>query len=49
MIKIRKMSLNIDYKAEYLHIKYWDSQNKKYRCVIPDFYLPKENMIVEIK
>lgn len=39
----------IDYEVEYLHIKYWDSQNKKYRCAIPDFYLPKENMIVEIK
>ena len=39
----------IDYNVEYLRIKYWDSQKQKYRCAIPDFYIPSENMIVEIK
>lgn len=39
----------IDYEVEFNHIKYWDSQDKKYRCAIPDFYIPKDNMIVEIK
>ena len=39
----------IDYDVEYLRIKYWDSQMEKYRCAIPDFYIPKDNMIVEIK
>lgn len=39
----------IDYEVEYLHIKYWDSRTNEYRCAIPDFYLPKENMIIEIK
>ena len=40
---------HIDYEVEFKHIKYWDSKNKRYRCAIPDFYIPKENMIVEIK
>jgi hypothetical protein len=39
----------IDYEVEYLHIKYWDSQLHKYRCAIPDFYIPSTNTIVEIK
>lgn len=39
----------IDYEVEYFHIKYWDSQKQEYRCAIPDFYIPKDNMIVEIK
>ncbi len=39
----------IDYEVEYFHIKYWDSQKQEYRCSIPDFYIPKDNMIVEIK
>ena len=39
----------IDYEVEFKHIKYWDSQKQEYRCAIPDFYIPKENMIVEIK
>jgi len=39
----------IDYEVEYLRIKYWDSQKQEYRCAIPDFYIPKDNMIVEIK
>ena len=39
----------IDYDVEFKHIKYWDSQKQEYRCAIPDFYIPKDNMIVEIK
>ena len=39
----------IDYEVEFKHIKYWDSQKQEYRCAIPDFYIPKDNMIVEIK
>ena len=39
----------IDYEVEYLHIKYWDSQKQEYRCAIPDFYIPKNNLIIEIK
>ena len=39
----------IDYEVEYFHIKYWDSQLLKFRHAIPDFYIPKDNLIVEIK
>ena len=39
----------IDYEVEFKYIKYWDSQKQEYRCAIPDFYIPKDNMIVEIK
>ena len=39
----------INYEVEFKHIKYWDSQRQEYRCAIPDFYIPKYNMIVEIK
>ena len=39
----------IDYEVECFHIKYWDSQLHKYRCAIPDFYIPSTNTIVEIK
>lgn len=39
----------IDYEVENFHIKYWDSQKQEYRCAIPDFYIPKDNLIVEIK
>lgn len=39
----------IDYEVEYLRIKYYDSQQERYRCAIPDFYIPSTNTIVEIK
>ena len=39
----------IDYEVEFKHIKYWDSQKQEYKCAIPDFYIPSENLIVEIK
>ena len=39
----------IDYDVECLRIKYFDTQQNEYRCAIPDFYIPYENMIVEIK
>lgn len=39
----------IDYDVECLRIKYWDTQRNEYRCAIPDFYIPSENLIVEIK
>ena len=33
---------NIQHSYKYLRIKYWDSQKQKYRCAIPDFYIPSE-------
>ena len=39
----------IEYKMENLRILYWDSQRQIQRVAIPDFYLPKQNKIVEIK
>lgn len=39
----------IDYEVERLRIKYWDSQKNEYRCAVPDFYIPSQNLIVEIK
>ena len=39
----------IDYDVEALRIKYYDSYIKDFRCAVPDFYIPLENMIVEIK
>ena len=42
-------SKKIDYEVGTIRIQYWDSQKQKYRCAIPDFYLPETNDIVEIK
>lgn len=39
----------IDYSVEDLRILYWDTQKLKQRIAIPDFYIPSENLIVEIK
>ena len=39
----------IKYEVEKLRIVYWDSQLKKQRIAIPDFYLPDKNEIIEIK
>lgn len=39
----------ISYEVETLHIQYYDTQRDEVRTAIPDFYLPNENMIVEIK
>ena len=39
----------IKYDCECLRIKYFDSQEQKYRIAIPDFYLSDTNTIVEIK
>ena len=39
----------IDYEVEKLKIKYWDSQYCIEKIAIPDFYIPKDNIIVEIK
>jgi len=39
----------ISYEVEYLRLQYWDTQKYKYRIAIPDFYLPKYNLLVEIK
>lgn len=39
----------IDYEVETLRIKYFDIKRNEYRCAIPDFYIPGENLIVEIK
>ena len=40
---------HIKYEVECLRIKYFDSVENRYRCSIPDFYLPDTNTIVEIK
>ena len=39
----------IKYDVECFRIKYFDTIQNKYRCAIPDFYLPETNTIVEIK
>lgn len=39
----------IEYEVESKRIKYFDSIKNKYRISVTDFYLPKLNMIVEIK
>ena len=39
----------IEYEVETLRIKYFDINRNEYRCAIPDFYIPGENLIVEIK
>lgn len=39
----------IKYDVEFLRIKYFDSQQNKIRCAIPDFYIFETNTIVEIK
>lgn len=41
--------LNIDYEVENFRIKYWDTSKNKWRVAVPDFYLPLNNKIVEIK
>ncbi|MEG1008264.1 MAG: hypothetical protein RSE41_00125 [Clostridia bacterium] len=40
---------HISYDVETLHIQYYDTQKNEIRTAIPDFYLVKDNMIVEIK
>lgn len=39
----------IDYEMEELRILYWDTQLQRERVAIPDFHIPEDNMIVEIK
>jgi len=39
----------ISYEYESLIFFYFDSQKKKIRKGIPDFYIPSKNLIVEIK
>lgn len=39
----------ISYQYESLAIPYFDSQMNKERTAIPDFYIPSENKIIEIK
>ena len=34
---------------ESLTIQYYDSQKRKNRFAIPDFFIPERNLIVEIK
>ena len=40
---------HIHYEVENLKIPYFDTQLKKTRLAIPDFYIPSENTIYEIK
>lgn len=37
------------YEVESLKIKYYDTQKQKMRYAIPDFYIPNDNLIIEIK
>lgn len=37
------------YEVEYFRIKYWDTNENKYRVAIPDFFIVSENKIVEVK
>lgn len=37
------------YFVEHLRIKYFHTNQKRYRIAIPDFYLPDTNTIVEVK
>lgn len=39
----------VKYFVEHLRIKYFDTQENKYRIAIPDFYLPETNTIIEVK
>jgi len=39
----------IPYEMEFKRFLYYDTQQEKYRIAIPDFYLPLENTIIEIK
>lgn len=48
MIELDKQ--RIKYRGEnYLKFEYYDTQMKKMRTALPDFYLPETNTIVEIK
>lgn len=42
-------SKKIEYKTEAFRIRFYDTVSKTTRITIPDFYLPSENKIVEIK
>lgn len=37
------------YFVEHLRIKYFHSEQNRYRIAVPDFYLPETNTIVEVK
>ena len=39
----------ISYKVEPFRIKYFDEKEKRFRISVPDFYLPENNTIVEVK
>lgn len=39
----------IRYEVEAFRLKYYDSEKKKYRVAIPDFYLPDTNTLIEVK
>ena len=39
----------INYETEKLRILYWDSQLLKQRIAVPDIYIKKDNLIIEIK
>jgi len=41
--------MEYQWKYESGRVYYWDSQRKKMSITIPDFYLPKFNIILEVK
>lgn len=42
-------SIKVHYEVEKLRILYWSSVKNKQCIMIPDFYLPETNTIVEVK
>ena len=39
----------VPYEIEALRLKYFDTSSNSWKIAIPDFYLPKQNKIVEVK
>lgn len=39
----------IVYDTECMRLKYFDTQKSKYRIAVPDFYIPSQHKLVEIK
>lgn len=42
-------SQTLKYEVETMRLKYFDADAGQYRIAIPDFYLPSQNRIVEVK
>lgn len=42
-------SVNVNYSYEPFGINYFDTSSQKNRLYFPDFYLPKYNLVIEVK